>query len=114
MTIRIEDTYRAIEVDLWGHLYETIDIPRSKARKADELMMKAQEQSEREDGDDAIVELIGQMLDIKLRSADEKGTKPSTLIKRKWKADELTVRQLFGFLGQIGQEESGELDNRPT
>lgn len=95
--------YEAVEVDLWGSPYRTVAVTRSVSGKADAAHDKINAAEE----PDAIVGAIAEMIDLRVRPVE--GTKKaSTLIKEKWKADELTVDQLFGFLGAI------EEADRPT
>lgn len=103
MAIPIARAFVPVEVDLWGELFETVDVPRSGAKKAVQLQAELNQLDE--DAQDEAVELIAQIIDLKLTAADGKKTKPSTLIKRKWKADELSVRGLFAFLAEIGAAE---------
>lgn len=106
--IAIADAYETVEVDLWGEDYLTVDIPRSGIKKATALEEKL-EKVEDVAGDVA-VDLIGQLLDLKLRPANGGRSKASTVIRKKWQADELTVRQLDAFLNALREAE----DTRPS
>lgn len=112
MKIAIARAFVPLEIDLWGEEFHTIDVPRSGAKKADALQAKLEEI----DDDDKAVEVIAQLLDLKLAPAGPKKTKPSTLIKKKWAADELTMRGLLSFLAEIRLSEQSENDpnGRPT
>ena len=117
--IAIANPFAQVEVDLWGTVYRTKDIRRSESLQIAELEEKLADLPSGVEGEDKAVEYIGGILDCKLEGPiDDDGnlvkpqTKPSTLIKRKWKNDELSVRQLFNFLYQIGVAEE-EATGRP-
>lgn len=115
--IAIETAYKPIEVDLWGASFETVDPPRSGARRVTEIMRQLADldkaENAEEDADelnDKAVGLIAELLDVRLRNANGSRTKASTHIKRKWEADELSVAKLFAFLERLGEADQA----RPT
>lgn len=108
MSVSIARAYRPVEVDLWGAAYETVDVTRSGARKVAEI---EKQMGELEEGQsDEMIGLMAEMLDVKLANANGSKKKASTHIKAKWQADELSLDQLFSFLGQIAEAEQ----DRPT
>ncbi len=109
--IAIANAYNPVEIDLWGTKFETIDVPRSGAKKATALEDKIDELEAGSDGLDELVDLMADLLDIKLRKTSGTG-KPGTLIRKKWADDELTIPQLMSFMAAVRQAE-GE-GNRPS
>lgn len=79
-----------VVVDLWGHEFNTVPVTRSVAKRLGEHERKLSE----EEDPDLVVELIAAMLDEHLKPSNGKRTKPSSIIKEKWEADELSLPQL--------------------
>lgn len=111
MAVSIARTYAPVEIDLWGTKFETIDVPRSGAKKATQIEEEIDLIAADANGLDTLVDLMAQLMDIKLKKVDGTG-KPGTLIKKKWNADELTVPQLMAFMSAVRDAE-GE-GNRPS
>jgi hypothetical protein len=111
MAVSIARTYAPVEIDLWGQKFETVDVPRSGAKKATAIEKDIDQISADADGLDALVDLMAQLMDIKLKRVEGTG-KPGTLIKKKWNTDELTVPQLMSFMSAVRDAE-GE-GNRPS
>lgn len=110
--ISIARAYNPVEIDLWGAKYETIDVPRSGLKKVTKLETEvaglqsgAIDVPEDSDELDVLVEKIGELLDVKLVAVGGGKSKPSTHIKKKWRADELTLPQLLGFMDEVGEGE---------
>lgn len=95
--------YLPVEVDLWGQAFKTVPATRSVGKKVEGF----QEQVEAATDSDQVVAAVGNILDVRIKPVE--GTrKASTVIKEKWKADELTLDQLLAFLGDL------EEADRPT
>lgn len=78
--------YTPVEVDLWGHPYETVAATRAVSEKARPLVDKLQTV----ESPDTLVETMAAIIDLRVRPVE--GTrKASTLIKAKWRDDEVTV-----------------------
>jgi hypothetical protein len=103
--LSIAQTYEPVEVDLWGSEFHTKPATRSSAKLGQEI--QARIDAAPNDSDEA-VKALAELVDLRLQPANGKRTKASTLIVRKWEADELSMPQLFAFL-----EDLGEAD-RPT
>lgn len=108
--ISFEGSYESVEVDLWGHTFETVDSTRSVHQKVAELEKKADEATTDDEG----IECIAKMLDLKLKPVSHKDeakrpVKASKLVVEKWKADELSVSKIMRFFYAIG-----EAEERPT
>ena len=110
--VSIQGAYDPVEVDLWGSRFETIDVPRSGAKKAQKLEEEIEALGQSPDVLDELVSKMGELLDLKLRAIDGKRKKPATIIAQKWEADQLTLGQLFSFLDAV-QTAEGE-GGRPT
>lgn len=113
-----------IEVDLLDHEFESAPITRAVQRKSGPLsekllaaMFETDEDGKpieenddwvaRENPDsDLIIDVLAKLLDLRLRSTNGSSTKPSTLINRKWKGDELDFRALFGFWNEFRAAEA--------
>lgn len=102
-TVSIGGDYHPVEVDLWGKQFVTVPATRSVSEKAEPLIDKLNEATDLED----IVKGIGALLDIKLNPV-EGAKKASTLVREKWKADEVTIDQLNKLLDDIREAD------RPT
>jgi hypothetical protein len=111
-SIAISRAYNPVDIDLWGAKFETIDVTRSGAKKAQQLEREIEEIREGDDLLDELVEKMGELMDIKLAAAAGGRSKASTRIRSKWKGDELTLGQLFEFFDAV-QKAEGEC-NRPT
>lgn len=87
------------QVDLWGTVFDAVPPTRSVLAKLDPLEDKLLEDPD----PDGQVDAICAVLDVRLRPVE--GTKkPSTLVKAKWKADDVTLVQLYGLLQQISEQ----------
>lgn len=112
MKVSIEGSYAAIEVDLWGHMYETKEATRSVHRQVRELEQKADASND----EDEAMECLAEMFDVKLVPVSHKddGKRPvkaSTVVKKKWKDDELSLAKILRFFHEIGDAEETA---RPT
>ena len=108
--VSMSQAYEPVEVEFFGHDFETVDVPRSGAKQATKLTEELEETAD----DDKIVELIGKLLDIKLVSTNGQKTKPSTLLKKKWNADEVSARRVMVFLQDLRLADAGDEPDRPT
>jgi hypothetical protein len=102
-SIAISRAYNPVEIDLWGTKFETVDLARSASKKAMEIAAEVnQARRELETTDwDKLVAKVGEGLDLRLTRTGNGKTKPSTLLKAKWKADEISLSRIFEFLGEI-------------
>jgi hypothetical protein len=98
--ISIENAYSPIEVDLWGSIFETVDQTKGNQKRVAECQAKLAVLEE--DQEDVAIELFGEMFDLIFRPVDGGKRKPSTVIKAKWKADDLGLGQLSSFLQRVG------------
>lgn len=122
-----------VEIDLLDHEFQSGPITRSVQRRATPLsekltasLFKVDEAGEAlidELGDpiplddpdgDEVIDALAKLLDLRLRSNNGGTTKPSTLINRAWKADELDFRALFTFWQQFQEAEGSDTDAPPT
>ena len=101
--IAINSAFESVEVDLWGEVYALRAVTRSVEKKAVELEKKLTDETD----SDTIVTVIGQLLDARLL-AEAGQPKPSSAVVKKWKADELSLAQLFAFLNNLAEHD------RPT
>lgn len=102
--VSIAESVEPVEVDLWGSIFTVKPATRSVSRKAGELMEKLDEVED----DDQAVQMLAEMLDLRLVPTEGKRTKASTIVSRKWEADELTLAQLMSFGERLSDAE------RPT
>jgi hypothetical protein len=84
----------SVDVDLWGKKFETIPATRSVSVKSAELEVELNQT----DDNDKIVELVAQVLDLRLKPAGNGRKKAGELVIEKWQADELTLDALLDFL----------------
>jgi len=122
MTVSIARAYKPVEIDLWGSKFLTVDLPRSKSEKAKEITREVNVMRENlgtEDWDEVVAK-ISEGLDLRLDKGPVVKKKPSTLLKAKWKADEISLNRIFEFLSEIsmaefiGPDEDPGDDERPT
>jgi hypothetical protein len=98
--IAIEDVQQRqqdVEVSLWGTEFEKVAATRKVGRQARELW----EQIRAAEDDDAVIVLLGKLLDLRLKPAGKPATKASTLLKRKWEADEVDGAAVFTFMEEL-------------
>ena len=102
-----------VEVDLWGTLFHTVPVTRTRQRAIRDLdeQFKALQTADPapEDAEDQAVKLMSQMLDHWLAPEPGKRKKPSDLICQKWEADELA----FGQLNRLLEDLSEAAGSRP-
>lgn len=89
----------SVEVDLWGKKFVTVPATRSVLGKVTALEGKLDELTD--DQLDEKVELLTQVLDLRLKPAGQGRKKAGELVLEQWKADELTLPQLFEFANDV-------------
>lgn len=102
--IKINPAYMPVEIELWGGVYETLDLTSAQQEKEAEIYSKAiQEPDEAK-----ALAIWGRYLDLIIRPVNG-ARKPSTAVKAVAKADEITSRGMVGVVMQIRAAEQGEL-----
>ncbi len=96
--------YEPVEVDLWDVQYTTVPLTRSVSLKTDSVQDRINAAVDQ----DELVAAIGDLLDLRLQPTVKGSRKPKTLVAEKWKADAVTIDQLFAFLANLGEAD------RPT
>jgi hypothetical protein len=96
----------SVDVDLWGKKFETVPPTRSVLQQIAALEGKLREIPD--DQTDDLVELLAQIIDLRLKPAGQGRKTASACILEKWNADELTVGQLIDFSEAVGDAD------RPT
>jgi len=100
--LSIAADHESVEVDLWGALYYTQRITRSRAKEITRLEQAAQEI----DGNDTLdeqVKLLAELLDQILEPAEGKRKKASAHILAKWEQDALTYEELTDFIDRVAE-----------
>lgn len=101
--IKIQTAYLPVEVELWGAVYETVDLTAAQAEQEAELYADALATDDEEEA----VAVWGRYLDLILKP--QEGTKKvSTALKREFKAGRMTSRQVVGITLQVKAAEQGE------
>lgn len=95
-TISIQP-FGSVDVDLWGHPFETVPATRSVHRKQREISAKIDTVTD----DDESVKLLAELVDLRLKPAGNGRKKASAFILEKWEADDLSVPQLEQFLDDL-------------
>lgn len=121
-TVAIARAYKSVEVDLWGSKFLTVDLARSSSELAKTITreVNAMRANLGEEDWDEVVAKIGEGLDLRLEKSPGGKKKPSTLLKAKWKADEISLNRIFEFLSEIsmaeflGPDEDPDEVERPT
>lgn len=96
--------YQPGEVVIGDVKYQTVPLVRSVLKKGMEL----DEAYESAEEPDAVVAAIGAMLDLRLKPVVKGTSKPSTVVKRMWNADETTLEWITDLLSQVQEAD------RPT
>jgi hypothetical protein len=95
------------EVELpGGHVYTVKPATRAVVAKGEEVEKRLEATAD--DNLDGIVAVYGEMLDLRLESAETGQPRPSTIVGRLWKGDKVTLPQLQGLLRSIAETD------RPT
>jgi hypothetical protein len=94
VAIAIASPYEPVEVDLWGESHKTQRVTRSLERKLD----AAREEISKAESTDAAVKGYAKVIAIYLGDA-----KIAQKIEAKWKADEVTARELVAFVDAIAE-----------
>ena len=114
MTITIGEAFGRVDVELWPEVdgeanFRTRPLVRSVLEKLSELDERAaviDAESSSVSNLDAALDLLAERADILLEPVTGKG-KASTLIRKRWRANEVTPAQIGAFLDQLA-------DQRPT
>jgi hypothetical protein len=109
--IRIAGAHESVEVDLWGALFYTQRITRTRQKALNALQQEIEQHAAQEDSadiEDARVDLYSKILDVILEPAEGKRKKASAHIAEKWQADDLTIPELESFIEALGEA------SRPT
>lgn len=103
MAVKIRTAYLPVELELWGGLYETVDLNNAETQKETDLFAEVLSE---EDEEKALAQW-GEYLDLILKPVN--GTKkPSTALKAEAKADRISSRGVVGVVLQIRAAEQGE------
>lgn len=94
----------AVEVDLWGTVFTTVPVTRTRQRAIKELDRELRALDANDDeSEDQAVKLMAGMLDHMLAPEPGKRKKPSDLIVAKWEADDLAFRQLERLFDDLSE-----------
>lgn len=101
--VKIQTAYLPVEIELWGGVYETVDLTRADTEKETDLYAEALAAEE----EDQAIAKWGSYLDLILKPV-EGARKPSTALKREYKEGRITSRGVVGVTLQIKAAEQGE------
>lgn len=103
--VKIQTGYLPVEVELWGNVYETVDLTEAQEEKGVELYDEALSATKQSDA----IEIWAKYLDQMLRPAGT-GTrkKAGTALKAEFKKGKITSRGVIGVILQIRAAEQGE------
>jgi hypothetical protein len=97
----------APEVELpGGHVYTVKAATRAVVAKGEEVDKRLE--AAPDDDLDGIVEIYGEMLNLRLESQEAGQPRPGTVISKLWKSDKVTLPQLQSLLRSIAETD------RPT
>lgn len=88
--ITVPESVEGVTVDLWGTEFETRPPTKSLAKRCEPHIIAMLEATT----NDELVDAIAAFYDEKLVPTGGRRTKPSTLIRRKWDDDAVTIPQL--------------------
>lgn len=100
--LTLAESYEPVEVDLFGHDFVTTNVTRTTQIELGKLETLVDDATENQDVD-KMVEALAKVLDLRLKAADNKRTKPSTVIVQRWEADELNILDLVKFVEELGR-----------
>lgn len=106
------DLFEPIEVDLWGPKFSVRQPTRAVERKVEEAFKKL-EGLDDDAGEDAAIDALAELLDILLEpiaGEDGKKTHAKTIIRQKYKADEIG----YGHVEMLFERISTLRSERPT
>jgi hypothetical protein len=95
-----------VTVDLWGREFTATPATRTVVKQVTVLQERVYQLDDEQA--DAIVDLLAQVIDLRLKPKGQARKKASEIIKEKWEADALTLHQLFAFMERLGEAD------RPT
>ena len=104
--ISLGEAVTDVEVELFGVTFKALTPTRSVLKDAGEL----EDALEAADNNDVSMDLIGRMLDARLKATNGGRKKPSQIIKEKWEADELSLPQIQMFVADLTEAQFA----RPT
>ena len=94
----------SIEVDLWGTLFHTVPVTRTRQRAIRDLRRDLIAiEDDANDAEDRAVRLMAEMLDHMLAAEPGKRKKPSAVVWEKWEADEMAFKQLETLFEDIAE-----------
>lgn len=106
------DLFDPIEVDLWGPKFSVRQPTRAVERKVEEAFKKL-EALDDEAGEDAALDALAELLDVLLEpipDADGKKVHAKTVVRQKYKADEIG----YGHVEMLFERISTLRSERPT
>lgn len=99
--LTIAGSFEPVEVDLFGHEFETKQVTRSTQLALGELE-ELVDAAERDADADKMVEALAQVLDLQLKGTDSKRTTAGDVVRKKWQGDELNLLDLVKFVEDLG------------
>lgn len=91
-----------LEVELWdGHAYAIKRVTKAYSRQADAAVEVLEEAIAAAETSDEVVKALCEMFDLRLTPVGGKRTKASTLILRRWDADEISVDEIEAMAGRL-------------
>lgn len=104
MPVSITTDHESVEVDLWGALFYTQRVTRSRQKEITRIEKAAEEiDMSAADAVDQMVRARAELLDQILKPAEGKRKQASAHIIAKWEADELTFAELDGFVDRLAE-----------
>jgi len=101
IVIAVPDQVDGIVVDLWGHKYTPKPATKALAQETEDEVLAIQVAVD----NDEYVAAVGAFFDKKLKKAAAKTPNPSTVLKGKWDASEVTLPQIQTLTQHIAEAE---------
>lgn len=95
-----------VSVDLWGREFSCAPATRSVIKQVTVLQERVYQLGDEQA--DEIVDLLCQVVDLRLTPKGQARKKAGEIIREKWEADALTLHQLLAFMEAVGEAD------RPT
>jgi hypothetical protein len=100
--MKLGDLPEAHQVEMWGTFYNVRPLTRSVQKKVIEFAKNTEHLAESDDNDE-VAEAIIAYIDLRLENTNGSTSKPGTVVRKKWKAEEVTIAQLEEFVGSLDE-----------
>lgn len=105
MRYSITDEERATEIDLWGSVFELVQVTKVNEDELMERLEKINDEIDAASKHSELIVALGKKYDLQMKPVAGGKKKASALLAAKWQAGEVDVAQAIRFLSRIEQLE---------